>query len=1009
MNIHESSVRISQEDLQEQAKYNWTRESEATMSATQIQTPQKGSRLSSFPNKRGIEVMDVDSSDLISTIVADANEHHESELDREHKFDVIATNVNKTIHELNAIYNLIGYSTQEIESKKSEIFSHIEETISNFTASLQREKSSIENETEWLRQQIRIILAMINDNKGDKSLSLLERGLVFNDSHLYEEGYKEEVLRKLSQIQQRKQSFYVTSPFNESTLRDEQDNELNYEQQYDYMLKNIPHLSLMQLKSKLNSIFLEVLKVFVQLLKKLNELNLEYVNKMEIIGDFRSPDANVQIISALPSKEDAEQHRILIGNFESTIRELNLEKNSKTLPGRSGSQNTFIVSSPRKARKEYESTNIEASPPRPQETSDSQINYLRDINYQIVRVIRGLKFTKITPDILSTIQKEIDSCNLELQARSEKLNQIIETCFELINSLHLGDDQIMDIQKSFEIRNSGEATSNDNDGYFDVDTLKFIQADPTQFGLNDAHITYLERFSQVLQKIKDSKQQKWDQYVSSCKSLWEKLGENSEYTENFLRANSGLTDISLMNLKLELNKLYMKRSEFIDSFIADTRIEIEKLWDVLFYSKEQRIEFPYYHYDARNDETDKELVLSEHEQELALLQEEYKAKEPVLSYYDQLNDLIQDQVFLRESSKDSSRLLSKNSCKILLHEEKIRKKINKNMPKLLETIKAEVVKYNNKAIQEGKKPLMVNGEDFFEKLLLVESEQANQANKRPAVNRQRKTTSSESPPQPVKGRAATISPVKRGRSPTSMSARYGTRTSKAAAVPSRRTSPLKSTAGPEGSVKKTVVPVRTHRTLSEKTYNNPTTIRLTNAINSSIGSHTSSRSTLDSPIQFTSRESPTKFVAAHLQPLNTPLIANSFSNNQNPEIYEDTIIDSTHQMNFSNQHMNLSNISRGSPLKLNGSLGNGVSLLSSKSRFSPVREVQLQKENSSPYEFSPIKLSMKNSFLSSRDSIPTVPSSRRRISVTTCDSSTLVGDDYQTWRDEKIKQINGLD
>ena len=50
--------------------------------------------------------------------------------------------------------------------------------------------------------------------------------------------------------------------------------------------------------------------------------------------------------------------------------------------------------------------------------------------------------------------------------------------------------------------------------------------------------------------------------------------------------------------------------------------------------------------------------------------------------YEELQELLKDQQFLIESSKDSSRLLSKNSCKILLNEEKLGRESTKLYPNL---------------------------------------------------------------------------------------------------------------------------------------------------------------------------------------------------------------------------------------------------------------------------------------------------------------------------------------
>ena len=115
-----------------------------------------------------------------------------------HNLGAIESNVGEALNELSSTYKTIGYSSREIASKKTEIFTAIHTTINNFAESLQREQTTIENECEWLRQQILIILAMINDQKGDKSLNLLQRGLVFANEEQYSDGYKQDILTKLS-------------------------------------------------------------------------------------------------------------------------------------------------------------------------------------------------------------------------------------------------------------------------------------------------------------------------------------------------------------------------------------------------------------------------------------------------------------------------------------------------------------------------------------------------------------------------------------------------------------------------------------------------------------------------------------------------------------------------------------------------------------------------------------------------------------------------------------------
>lgn len=771
------------------------------------------------------------------------------ELSPSERFDAISDHINSTIDELNIIYNQIGYTGSEISIKKAEIFSVIEDTIAAFTGNLRREKNNIENECEWLRQQIRIILAMVNDATGEKCLKRMDRGIVFNDTAMYEEGYKEDVLNKLSTLQNRL-NFFAYSPFNDSEIHDD----VSLENQYEYMMKNIPVLLLLQLKHKLNDIFLDVLKTFVRTYKRLNASHLQYLELTETIGDYHGVLSNVTLLKSLPSKEEAEEHRELIDKFDYAI------KNLKPSDKQPQDHNAFIISSPRKH----------------EPVQNDTMDVLRDLNYQIVRVIRGLKLTKITPDTVTSLQKEIDVCEEEVAKRTSDMKSLIGNCIDLISTLHLTEEQLMKIQRQHDL---------EDDGHFDMETLKFIHDNPREFGLMVHHVEFVKRLAQTLKKMRDSKQKKWDYYLDACTRLWDKLGESRDHVETFLNANSLLTDISIMNFKMELNRLFLKRSEFIEGFIVDARDNIEQLWAKMFYSSAQKAEFKHFTYNVSDETLDKELVYNEHEMEVQRLQAEYEQKRPILELYGQVTELVDDQKFLVESSKDSSRLLSKNSCKILLNEEKIRKKINKNMPKLLEQLKTEIVKYNDAQMKEEKRAMTINGEDFFERVLLIESETLNQKRARPGQ-------------RPGQVRPARASPPKVSQSLRSL--------------PVRRTNVRPGMRGPSPKV-----------------------------------APRSSRPAQSAPV---SRVSPKK--PLQLQPLNSPLKAYDATN-------ENTVY---------------SSMSRLSPLRIN----------QQPEMLSPTSE---DKENDQ-FSLSPIKV------------IPTDKDSDL------ADSSTIIGDDYQLWRDERIRQLN---
>ncbi|RLV94941.1 Anaphase spindle elongation protein [Spathaspora sp. JA1] len=823
------------------------------------------------------------------------------------QLDEIGSVVNQTISELTAVYNDIGFTDSEISNKQQEIFTVIQDTITNFSAKVYQERANIVDECEWLRQQVQIILAMINDNKGEKSLSLIERGLEFKNKDQYEDGYKEEVLTKFSNSQ-----FACSSPFNDSGL---DSSAISIEQQYDNMLNNIPTLSLSQMRSQLNNIFLKVLKLFMISFRKFNNLNLEYNELVDFVGPYNVSSANASILQTLPSNTDAEYHKRILDDFEFRIQQLNLDdENNNIVTGEN--HNYFIISSPRKnsiqgCSNQNEHTDVDSL--------ESPLEHLQNLNYQIIRIIRGLRFTKITSEFLSTVQSEIDKCKIELTQRKENVCAILNQIFECLDLLQMTDETFKEMQKRKE--------SPEDDVLLDIETLKTIQKEPLEFGVHNSHIEFLSEIQTLLKSTVDARQTQYQQYSKTCIQLWEKLGESEEYVASFMQKNSSLTERSLVGFKMELSKLYIRRSKCIDKFITDARNDIEMLWDKMYYSRSMRSEFEFFNYDQDNSDVDKEFVLSKHEEEIVRLNEEYAVKEPIFQMYEELQDLVKDQEFLKEASKDSSRLVSKNSCKILLNEEKLRKKINKNMPRLIESLIAQVYKYNS--IPENNNPLSVNGQDLYDKLLSIQREQQSSAPRRS------KSSSIGSRVSPHKKSIQKLSPQKK---PQSISRSAST-------LRSFTDSPTKT---PVNRISK--VSLNSHTT---RTYNNPTTIQISNAITSSFSSTSTSPTRILGNIPSLNSQS-------ELPPLNHPLRPLSILSQQN------------------------------SPLRLN-------TCQTQKLGSPAFQQVPEDKENnSSPFHLSPIRV--KSKFFETPNQL------YRRPSSNTSDNTTIIGDEYKTWREEKIRQ-----
>ncbi|CAI7344694.1 ASB_collapsed_G0050400.mRNA.1.CDS.1 [Saccharomyces cerevisiae] len=161
----------------------------------------------------------------------------------------------------------------------------------------------------------------------------------------------------------------------------------------------------------------------------------------------------------------------------------------------------------------------------------------------------------------------------------------------------------------------------------------------------------------------------------------------------YVRNNSSLSTESLGRISKEVMRLEAMKKKLIKKLISDSWDKIQELWRTLQYSEESRSKFIIVFEELRNSATtlqEDELLLETCENELKRLEEKLTLYKPILKLISDFESLQEDQEFLERSSKDSSRLLSRNSHKILLTEEKMRKRITRHFPRVINDLRIKL-------------------------------------------------------------------------------------------------------------------------------------------------------------------------------------------------------------------------------------------------------------------------------------------------------------------------------
>ncbi|KIJ16234.1 hypothetical protein PAXINDRAFT_114030 [Paxillus involutus ATCC 200175] len=208
-------------------------------------------------------------------------------------------------------------------------------------------------------------------------------------------------------------------------------------------------------------------------------------------------------------------------------------------------------------------------------------------------------------------------------------------------------------------------------------------------------------------------------------ALWRRMGVNDQAMDGFIEANSGTTPQVIQAYEEELERMIDLKRERMGEFIGNARSEIESLWNDLMTSEDERADFA-----AFADDEHTEDLLSQHEHEIARLKAEVRLKAPLLTSIRKYFEICEEEKELGRAAGDQTRLLGRGGGRDpgrLLREEKMRKRVGKEKPKLEQQLLSSLPAWE----QTNGGPFLVHGESMLQ--ILMENISANeQENKKKA-------------------------------------------------------------------------------------------------------------------------------------------------------------------------------------------------------------------------------------------------------------------------------------
>ncbi|TGO25989.1 hypothetical protein BPAE_0068g00230 [Botrytis paeoniae] len=370
------------------------------------------------------------------------------------------------------------------------------------------------------------------------------------------------------------------------------------------------------------------------------------------------------------------------------------------------------------------------------------------ITYPLMQCLQGLKekhlhISKIHRERFEQVKKLVQALEsysshlepsfIKIELPPTSLNASIPPTFDLSNNYVSDlDDEFTRVYEEYTRRVALVKATAENiiqlwaelgtpQAQTDSAIVKYYRDAPEQLGLHEDDISRLRMKQSKLVDEKKSREKRLRDLRTTVEALWAKLGIDEFEQKRFLNGNRGFGLRQINEFEDELSRLNELKRQNLHLFVEDARYKLQELWDGLFFSEEEMLEFTPAFSDVYSD-----ALLEAHEQEIGRLEVLKEQRAPTLALIEEHRSLVKDRDDLQASSQDASRLMmrgqkgEKRDPTRLLREEKMRKRIAKDLPKIAAKLRTVLEEWE----EEYGRPFMVHGERYLDELEASEAKSA---------------------------------------------------------------------------------------------------------------------------------------------------------------------------------------------------------------------------------------------------------------------------------------------
>lgn len=121
--------------------------------------------------------------------------------------------------------------------------------------------------------------------------------------------------------------------------------------------------------------------------------------------------------------------------------------------------------------------------------------------------------------------------------------------------------------------------------------IEYARDAPEQLGLHQDDLVRLRAKKDKLAEEKRGRERRLKELRATIEGLWDMLGVEEHERKQFLASNRGCGLRTINEFEDELSRLNELKRQNLHLFVEDARYKLQELWDSLYFSEEEMLDF----------------------------------------------------------------------------------------------------------------------------------------------------------------------------------------------------------------------------------------------------------------------------------------------------------------------------------------------------------------------------------------------------------------------------------